>query len=94
MPVTPWESCSGTLFQLRNLYPRSTQNTDVVSSINLPNPSISYLISGYLDYQDYLLYMLFRLLGQLGDSHSNNVNMCNQDTDIIGYIMSVNMIPV
>ena len=42
--VTPREPCSGTLFRLRNLNPKSTQNTDAVSSINLPNPSVSYLI--------------------------------------------------
>ena len=30
-----------TLFQLRNLNPRSIQNTDAVSSINFPNPGIS-----------------------------------------------------
>ena len=63
MPVTLQESCSGTLFRLRNLYLRSTQNTDVVSSINFLNPSVSYLMSGYLDYQDYLMYMLSRPLG-------------------------------
>jgi len=38
--------------------------------------------------------MLLRLLGQLGDSHGNDVNMCNQDTGITGYIMSVNRIPL
>ena len=45
VPFTPQESYSGTLFQLRNLYPRSTQNTDAVSSINFPNPSISCFMS-------------------------------------------------
>jgi len=46
--VTPREPYSGTLFRLRNLYLRSTQNIDV-SSINFPNPGVSCLI---LDYQD------------------------------------------
>ena len=35
----PRETYSGTLFQLRNLNPRSTQNTEVVFSINFPNLS-------------------------------------------------------
>jgi len=35
-----------------------------------------------LIYQDYLIGMLLRLLGQLDDSHGNDVNICNQDTDI------------
>ena len=61
--VTQREPCSETLFQLRNLYPRSTQNTDAISSINFPNPIISLLISCYLDYQDCLMYKLPRLLG-------------------------------
>ena len=30
-----------------NLYPRSTQNTDVVSFINFSNPGVSYLMSCY-----------------------------------------------
>ena len=59
----PPEPYSGIVSRLRNMYPRSTQNTDVVSSINLLNPSISCLISGYLDYQDYLMHMLPRPLG-------------------------------
>ena len=45
--VTLNHACSETLFRLRNLYPKSTQNIDDVSSINLPNPSISCLISDY-----------------------------------------------
>ena len=45
--VTPREPYSETLFRLRNLYPRSTQNTNVVSSINFPNLSVSCLISFY-----------------------------------------------
>ena len=40
VPVTPRESCSETLFQLRNLYPKSTQNTDIISSTNFLNPSV------------------------------------------------------
>ena len=44
----PWEPCSGTLSRLRNLYPRSTQNTDVVSSINFPNLSVSCSFTLYL----------------------------------------------
>jgi len=42
--ITPREPCSETLFRLRNLYPRSTQNTDVVSSINFFNSGISCLM--------------------------------------------------
>ena len=34
----PQELCSGTLSRLRSLYPRSTQKTDVVSSIISPIP--------------------------------------------------------
>ena len=45
MSVIPQEPCSGTLSRLRNLYPRSTQNTDAVSSNNFPNPGISYSIT-------------------------------------------------
>ena len=45
MPVIPQEPCSGTLSRLRNLYPRSTQNTDAVSSINFPNPGVSCSIT-------------------------------------------------
>ena len=41
MLVIPQEPYSGTLSRLRNMYPRSTQNTDAVSSINFPNPSVS-----------------------------------------------------
>ena len=37
----PRESFSGTLSRLRNLYPRFTQNTEVVSSINFLILSIS-----------------------------------------------------
>ena len=37
----PQIPCSGTIFRLCNLYPRSTQNTDVVSSINFSNLSVS-----------------------------------------------------
>ena len=37
----PPEPCSETVSRLRNLYPRSTQNTDAVSSINFPNPDVS-----------------------------------------------------
>jgi len=40
------ELCSGTLFWLRNLYPRSTQNTDDVFSI-FSNSSVSCIISCY-----------------------------------------------
>jgi len=47
-----------------------------------------------LVYQDYLMCILLRLLRQLYDSHGNDVNMCNQDTGITGYIMSVNRKPV
>ena len=32
-------------FRLRNLYPKPTQNTDAVSSINFPNPSVTYLFT-------------------------------------------------
>ena len=39
----PPELCSGTVFRLRNLYSRSTQNTDIVSSINF-STGVSYLI--------------------------------------------------
>ena len=39
----PSELCSGTVFRLRNLYSRSTQNTDIVSSINF-STGVSYLI--------------------------------------------------
>ena len=41
MPVIPQEPSSGTLNRLRNLYPKSTQNTDAVSSLNFLNPSVS-----------------------------------------------------
>jgi len=61
--VTPRKSYSGTLFLLRNLYPRFTQNIDVVSYINFPNLSVSCLMIMLLYYQDYLMYMLFRSLG-------------------------------
>ena len=74
VPVTPREPCSGTLFQLRNLNLRSIKNTDVVSSINLPNPSVTCLMLAYLDYQDW------------DNSVGKKINMCNQDADIIGYI--------
>jgi len=47
-----------------------------------------------LVYQDYLMCMLLRLQEQLDDSHDNHANMCNQDTGITWYIMSVNRIPV
>ena len=50
-------------FRLRNLYPRSTQNTDVVSSINFFNPSVNCLIIMLLYYQEYLMHILPRLLG-------------------------------
>jgi len=39
----PREPYSGILSRLRNLYPRSIQNTDIVSPINFSNPSISCL---------------------------------------------------
>jgi len=39
----PPELCSGTVFRLRNLYPRSTKNSDIVSSINF-STGVSYLI--------------------------------------------------
>jgi len=42
MSVIPWNPAVEPSFQLRNLYPRFTQNTDAVSSINFPNPSVSY----------------------------------------------------
>jgi len=42
MSVIPQEPCSGTLSRLRNLYPKSTQNTDAVSSINFLNSGVSY----------------------------------------------------
>ena len=42
MQVIPQEPCSGTLSWLRNMYPTFTQNTDAVSSINVPNLSVSY----------------------------------------------------
>ena len=42
MSVIPQEPCSGTLSRLRNLNSRSTQNIDVVSFINFPNPNVSY----------------------------------------------------
>ena len=45
MSLIPQEPCSGTLSRLRNLYHRSTQNTDAVSSINFPNPSVSCSIT-------------------------------------------------
>jgi len=38
----PPEPCSGTVSRLRNLYPRSIKNIDAISSINFPNPSVSY----------------------------------------------------
>ena len=38
MSVISWESYSEIMFQLRNLYPKSTQNTDTVFSINFLNP--------------------------------------------------------
>ena len=41
MSVIPQEPYSGTLSWLHNLYPRSTQETDVISSINFLNPNIS-----------------------------------------------------
>ena len=41
MSVIPQEPCSGTLSRLRNLYPRSTQNTYAISSINFTNPGVS-----------------------------------------------------
>ena len=43
--VIPREPCNGTLSRLRNLNPRSTQNTDAVSSINFSNPGVSYSIT-------------------------------------------------
>jgi len=61
--VTPREPCSGILFRLRNLYPSSAQNTDVVYSINFLNPSVSRLITMLLYYQDYLMHMLPKSLG-------------------------------
>ena len=39
------EPCSGTLSRLRNLYPRSTQNTDVIFSISFLNLDVSYPIT-------------------------------------------------
>ena len=60
---------SGTISWLRNLYPRSTQNTDVLSFINFSNPGVSCLLYYYLDQS---ISMLFQLLGRYGDS--NNVN--------------------
>ena len=50
VPVTPREPYSGTLFRLRNLNPKSTQNTDVVSSITFPSLGVNCL-----------MIMLFRL---------------------------------
>jgi len=44
MSVIPWEPWSGTLFRLRNLYPRSIQNTDIVSPIKFSNLGISCLM--------------------------------------------------
>ena len=41
----PLESYSGTVFLLRNLYSRSTQITNAVSSINFSNPSVCYPIT-------------------------------------------------
>ena len=38
----PPEPCSGAVSRLRNLYFRSTQNTDTVSSVNFLVPSVSY----------------------------------------------------
>ena len=38
----PREPYSRTFNWLHNLYPRSTQNTDIVSSINFLNPSVNY----------------------------------------------------
>jgi len=73
MSVTPREPCSGTLFRLRNLYPRSTQNTDVSSTI-FSKPGVSYLMIMLLYYKDYLIYMLLRSLGKLSDSNGNNIN--------------------
>ena len=43
MSVIPQEPCSVTLSRLRNLYPGSTKNTDVVSSINFLNPIVSFV---------------------------------------------------
>ena len=40
----PRKSYSGTLSRMCNLYSSSTQNIDDVTSINCPNPSVSYLI--------------------------------------------------
>jgi len=47
MPVIPREPSSGILRRLRNLYPRSTQNTNGVSPINFSNFGVSCLIILY-----------------------------------------------
>ena len=60
--ITPREPFSKTLFRLCNLDPRSTQNTDNVSSINFPNLNISCLMIVLLYYQDYLMHMLTPLV--------------------------------
>ena len=70
----PLEPCSGTVSRLRNLYPRSTQNTDAVFSINFSNPSVSCLLHFYLKQS---ISILFRLLERYGDS--NNVNDVNNN---------------
>jgi len=41
----PRKPCNGTLFRLRNLYPRSTQDTDIVFPINFFNHGTSCLIT-------------------------------------------------
>ena len=73
MSVIPQEPCSGTLSRLRNLYPRSTQNTDAVFSINFPNPGVSCLITLLLNSEKkQSVLMLPITLGQCGDRNDNS----------------------
>ena len=65
-----WKPGSGTLSRLRNLHPRSTQNTDAVSSINFPNSSVSCLLYIYLIQLKQSISMLLRILGRYSDNDS------------------------
>ena len=64
--------CSGTVSRLHNLYPRSTQNTDVVSSINFPNLSVNYPFILLFNSVKNNQYHVTRILERCGDNNSNS----------------------